>query len=106
MITFKGEDKINCRLIDGKCQDWNFMTLRDKGKGEVKIMEFQSNGENPEFDATIVYSLSDDTLVTDLGTGKNISMEKGNAFEITKKPFKQFLMMRGGPVIAATFRPF
>ena len=37
---FLGEDKIFCKLIDGEeCEDFNWMTLREKGTSDLKIVE-------------------------------------------------------------------
>ena len=39
---FRGEEKIFCKIIDGMpCEDFNWMTLREKGESDLRIIELE-----------------------------------------------------------------
>ncbi|MGE3610392.1 MAG: HutD family protein [Bacteriovoracaceae bacterium] len=43
-ITFQGEEKIDCELIDGPCEDFNVMINRNWGEAAIKIESIKKDG--------------------------------------------------------------
>lgn len=70
-FNFRGEEEIQCDLIDGSSVDFNVMTERDWGKSEV-IVSTMMPGEKLTFKCSYLYLHSEEPQL--------IVMEKGESY--------------------------
>lgn len=65
MFHFRGEEIIECNLIDGPCLDFNIMTDRRFAKARATLSQLESNVSatfTSENDLTIIYDKEDNKL--------------------------------------------
>ena len=64
------------------------MTLRDKGISDLKIVQNKQHRTSPAiFEATVAYSMSDNTVLQFGINGNHIGLNKGDAIEVTENPY-------------------
>lgn len=92
-FRFKGEDPVDCVLVDGPCVDFNWMVRRDRFEGEVTVVR---PGESTE--AVAVYAVGDALVHAD----ESVEVPAGHTLVCRRQPVRLEL---GGPVIACDARP-
>ena len=99
LFHFKGEDEIYASLIDGPVTDWNWITRRDSGTGKVSILLHPSD----KGDSILVYSPLNACEVQ-VGQEEKVTLlpEEAILFDQNKK----VQLISGGPLIAASWKPF
>lgn len=73
-LNFKGEEDIQCELINGSSSDFNVMTDRSWGKSEV-IVSTMMSGERLTFNCSYLYLHSSEPKLIVLAKGESYTFE-------------------------------
>jgi environmental stress-induced protein Ves len=94
-VDFRGEDSVDCALIDGACEDFNWVVRRDDFEALVQVLTPGTAGEG-----TVHYAIGPAQVRVD-GEIIELSIEES----VVSEQSVVLAVVAGGPVLACLAKP-